>query len=251
MSQPERISEARPLWEEFDSIVKTRRSVRKFTEQPVSERDMNDVIDAGIVAPNSSNLQPFEFVWVRSPEKKAALVKACFSQSAARTAQELVVCVARWDQWDETRQEMADWLKTQQGIPKNVTLYYDRLSKVYYSQGPLGLGGLIKQAGYTLTGLQRPTPRGPVNREDMRVWAVKSCALACENMMLAARAKGFDSCPMEGNDPVRVGKILGLPRLGYLRTWDIPMVLGFGYRSDKGIWGKQWRRERSKLVKEI
>ncbi len=239
------------MWEEFESVAKTRRSVRQYTSQPISERDMNDVLDAAIVAPNSSNLQAFEFIWVRSPEKKAELVKYCLSQSAARTAQELVVCVARWDRWDETRREMAGWLKTQTAIPKAVTNYYETYSKVFYAMGPLGIGGVGKRVTYALAGLARPMPRGPVNQEDLRVWAVKSAALACENAMLAARAKGFDSCPMEGNDPIRVGKLVGLPRLGFKRWWDIPMVISFGHRAENGVWGKQWRRERAKLVREI
>ena len=34
----------------------------------------------------------------------------------------------------------------------------------------------------------------------MAVWAHKSTALACENLMLSLRAYGYDSCPMEGMD---------------------------------------------------
>lgn len=232
---------------EFERIVRRRRSVRRFTKQPIAEQDMRDLLDMAILAPNSSNLQAFEFYWVRSPDKKKALVQACLSQSAARTAQELVVCVARWDQWDQTRAEYLEWLKTQRNIPRPVMLYYSKLAQTLYGQGPLGIFGKARQVTATLTGLARAVPRGPVSQEDMRIWAVKSAALACENMMLAAVAKGFDSCPMEGMDAVRVGRIVGMKG----DRWDIPMVLGFGHRAETAIWARQWRRDREKLIHEI
>lgn len=232
---------------EFDRVLRRRRSIRRFTKQAIPEQDMRDLLDAAVLAPNSSNLQAFEFYWVRSPEKKKALVEACLSQSAARTAQELVVCIARWDQWDQTRSEYYAWLKTQENIPKAVMLYYSRLAQTLYGQGPLGIFGTARKLTATVTGLARAVPRGPVSDADMRVWAVKSAALACENMMLAAVAKGFDSCPMEGMDAVRVGKIVGMKG----DRWDVPMVLGFGHRAENAIWARQWRRDHEKLVHEI
>ncbi len=234
-------------WAEFEEVARRRRSVRKYTDRPIAEKDMNDILDMGLLAPNSSNLQPFELYWVRSPQKKKQLVEACLSQNAAKTAQELVVCVARWDQWNECRKEYVQWLRGETGIPKPVMLYYERLAQTMYNQGPLGVYGAMRKATVTATGLFRPMPRAPMSDEDMRVWAVKSAALCCENIMLAAAAKGFDSCPMEGMDAVRVAKIVGVSG----SKWDIPMVLGFGYRSDRGLWGRQWRRERSKLVREL
>ena len=240
------------MWETFDSVVRKRRSVRRFTSQPIAEQDMRDVLDAGLLAPNSSNMQPFELYWVRSAEQKAQLVKACLSQSAARKAQELVICIARWDTWDDTRREYLAFLKTQQNVPKPVMLYYRSLSRGLYSLGPLGLAGKARAVGAKLTGFTRAVPRAPFDREDMRVWAVKSASLVCENIMLAAAAKGFDSCPMEGNDPLRVADVVGLDRGAWKRTWDVPMVLGFGYRDPRGgVWGQQWRRAREKLVHEI
>jgi nitroreductase len=39
------------------------------------------------------------FHWVRDEEKKKKLIHACLNQSAAKTAQELVVIVTRRDKW--------------------------------------------------------------------------------------------------------------------------------------------------------
>ena len=53
------------------------------------------------MAPNSSNLQLWEFYRVKSKEKKAELVKYCFGQNAAKTANELIVFVTRKDKWKQ------------------------------------------------------------------------------------------------------------------------------------------------------
>src|SRR5689334_2279812 len=105
------ISSDDATWRSFESVVRGRRAIRAFSSAPVSEREMNDVLDAAVLAPTSSNLQPFELVWVRSPRDKARLVRACMSQGAADSAAELVVCLARWDHCDETRREIASWLR--------------------------------------------------------------------------------------------------------------------------------------------
>ena len=62
---------------------------------------------------------------------------------------------------------------------------------------------LVKLALFVM-GIKQPTPRQPISHSDMRVWAHKSAALACENLMLSLRAFGYDSCPMEGMDSKRI-----------------------------------------------
>jgi nitroreductase len=80
----------------------------------------------------------------------------------------------------------------------------------------------------------------------MRVWAVKSTALACENFMLAMRAHGFDSCPMEGYDAVRVSKIINLPCGA-----EPMMVFGCGKRKVGGVFGRRFRLPSSQFIKII
>lgn len=78
--------------ENFRKVVESRRSVRKFTDKQIPKAILDDCLDMALLAPNSSNLQPWTFYVVRSPEKKAKLVKACMSQLAAKTAADLIVC---------------------------------------------------------------------------------------------------------------------------------------------------------------
>ena len=58
----------------FFETVERRRSVRKYLKEPVPRPVMQKALDAALLAPNSSNLQPWEFYWVTQPEKKQQLV---------------------------------------------------------------------------------------------------------------------------------------------------------------------------------
>ena len=50
---------------DFFEIANKRRSVRKFTDDTVPEDVMRKTLDFSLMAANSSNLQPWEFYWVR------------------------------------------------------------------------------------------------------------------------------------------------------------------------------------------
>ncbi len=58
---------------EFLEIVKTRRSIRKFLKKPVPEETIEEIIDAGRLAPTANNIQPWEFVVVMDEKTKLAL----------------------------------------------------------------------------------------------------------------------------------------------------------------------------------
>jgi len=233
-------------WDEFRKVVETRRSVRVFDKTAIPEADMRAVLDAALLAPNSSNLQPWEFYWVRSPKPKAALVEACLSQPAARTAAELIVCVARVDRWPEMRKRMLDAFAAQKNVPASAVDYYKKLVPMVYTVGPLGLLARLRGLAMWVIGWRRAIPREPASAAELTTWAVKSTALACENLMLALRAKGWDSCPMEGVDSSRAKKLLGLPR-----SAAIVMVVAAGRRSSKGVYGPRIRFDRSLFVKEL
>lgn len=233
-------------WDAFMTVVKSRRSVRVYTSEPVAEDHMRECLHAALLAPTSSNLQCWEFHWVRSSKKKSKLVKACLSQPAARTAQELVVAVARTKTWQRNRHLMlAELSKQKPTPPRSLFSYYEKLVPLAYGLGPLGLFGITKKALFSIIGLIRPTPREPTSVNDMKIWAVKTTALACENLMLALRARGYDSCPMEGMDSKRVSQILGLPRDAI-----VVMVISAGKRAPDGVYGPQIRFDESLFIME-
>jgi nitroreductase len=232
-------------WNEFKKVVETRRSVRIFDRTPIPEADVREALDMALLAPNSSNLQPWEFHWVRTPELKAKLVEACLSQPAAKTAAELIVCVARVDTWPAMRARMLEAFSIQKNVPASALDYYRKLVPIVYTVGPFGLLARLRGLAMFFIGLTRAVPREPSSRAELTTWAVKSTALACENLMLAFRAKGWDTCPMEGADSRRIKKLLGLPGSAAL-----VMVVGAGRRSSRGVYGPRIRFDRALFVKE-
>ncbi|PCK07073.1 MAG: nitroreductase family protein [Alteromonadaceae bacterium] len=228
----------------FRKVVESRRSVRKFTDKPIPQAVLDDCLDMAMLAPCSSGLQPWEFYIVRSPRKKAKLVEACMSQSAAKTAAELIVCVARTDRVNEfSRKMLREWPMPK--VPLLVQRYY-QLIPYSYAPGPLNSFAMMKKAAISVGGLVAPVPRGPFTRNEVELWATKSTALACENLVLAFCAHGFDSCMMEGFDEVRVRKLLKLT------DNMLPiMVIGAGERAEDGVFYPQVRFDRELFVHEI
>lgn len=232
-------------WDEFSKVIASRRSIRLYGDTPVPEVVINNAIDAALIAPTSSNLQQTEFYWVRAPEKKDLLAKACLSQPAAKTARELVVIVARTNTWQRNCREVIKQLKAS-GAPKSALAYYEKLVPLAYRNGPFGIFGLIKRVVFAVKGFTGPTPREPKSFSDMRVWAHKSAALASENFMLSIRAQGFDTCPMEGFDSRRVKKLLGLGRGA-----EVCMVVSVGKRAPGGVYGPRTRLPREWFVFQV
>ena len=233
--------------EAFRAVVESRRSVRVYDQTPIPESVMRECLRLSLLAPNSSNLQTWEFYWVRDEVKKKKLVKYCLSQPAARTASELVVAVARPDRWRETNALMlAKFDEAKKVKLKAAYQYYSRIVPMAYNMGPFGIYGPFKQLYVWVRGLSKPTPRGPYSLSGMRLWAQKSTALACENFMLAIRAHGFDSCPMEGMDGKRVKELLDLPKGA-----SICMVISAGQRADNGVYGPRVRFDQDLFIKEV
>ena len=51
----------------------TMRAIRRFRPDPIEERDLRDLLDAARQAPNGGNAQPWRFLLVTDPEKRARL----------------------------------------------------------------------------------------------------------------------------------------------------------------------------------
>jgi len=228
----------------FDQIVLSRRSVRKYTDEPVPENLMQHCLDLALLSPSSSNLQPWEFHWVRDLQKKSKMVEYCFSQPTARTAQELVVCIARTDSWKNIGGKILDSLKKQPGVSQGAIQYYEKDVPKMLRQGPFGLLGYFRKISYFVRGFSKVQVRGPGGPSELTLWAVKSATLAIQTFMLAIRAHGYDSCPMEGFDSKRVAKLLNLPKDAH-----IVMVVSIGKRAVGGIYGPRLRFERDLFIK--
>lgn len=71
----------------------TRRSIRKFTDEPVTDADIDAVLRAAMAAPSAFNQQRWRFIVVREPARLAHLSKATpYAGSLAGAAVGIVVC---------------------------------------------------------------------------------------------------------------------------------------------------------------
>jgi nitroreductase len=85
----------------------------------------------------------------------------------------------------------------------------------------------------------------PLGPSGTRHWSARSALLAAQTLMLSASAHGVDTCPMEGFNPAKVSRLLGLRRGAV-----IPLVIAIGYRSEQARVEPQSRREYAAAVIE-
>lgn len=225
--------------------INYRRSTRVYLDEPIDEEKVKQCLYNASLAPTSSNLQLWEFYHISNKEKLEELAAACFNQNAAKTAQQLVVIVTRKDLWRKRAKANIKFLEAIYNKPdleerwlkrkKMAMNYYKKIIPTIYTDF-FGILGGIKYLAFQIVGLFRPIYR-QTRLSDMRIVAHKSAALAAENFMISMAAIGYDTCPMEGSDTLRVKKILGLPR-----GTEINMVIGCGKRNEeKGIYGPRFR----------
>ena len=217
----------------FHRIAEERRTIRAFRPDPVPRDVLDRCLESALRAPSSSNLQPWEFVVIRDPEVRKRANAICFDQRGPQTAPLLIALVTHRDTHRRHARFILDTLKERGVLRKSQEKYWGRLMPLLYAQGPFGLLGLVKKAASRIVSCFRPMA-DLQSLADLRAMTHKSTALAAATFMLALRAEGFDSCPMEGFDPWRARKLLGLPRGA-----EVCMFLAVGRRAEGGIWWEE------------
>jgi nitroreductase len=229
------------LSQSFDEIIEKRRSNRKFDPNvEVPNEVIKKSLERAILSPNSSNMQLWEFYWIQDPALQKDFHEYCLNQNAAKTAKQLVVFVTRQDHWKQRVQWHLDIIK--KGITGATTpsqdklmTYYGKLMPLAYGTDQFGFLSLLRRSLSGLIGAFRPMTRMK-GRADQRITVHKSCALAAQTFMLSIAAEGFESCPMEGFDAVRVKQALGLPKMA-----EVNMIISVGKGTEAGIWGERRR----------
>ena len=56
-------------------LIKKRRSIRKYTDEPVTDEQIRKLLEAAMAAPSANNRQPWEFVVVRDADLKHKLAE--------------------------------------------------------------------------------------------------------------------------------------------------------------------------------
>ena len=236
-------------------LLDHRRSVRRYADTPISADTVRDCLAQAQLAPSSSNMQLYAFYHITDKTVLAELAQACLGQSAAATAQQMVVFITRQDWYRRHAQAVLEFERgnIRRNSPperqakriKDSELYYGKLIPFFYARCR-GLLGALRWLISRSIGLFRPMQR-EVTETDMRIVAHKSCALAAQTFMLAMAEQGLDTCPMEGLDSRRVKRILKLPR-----SAEINMIVACGIRDgNKGIWGERFRLPFDEIYRRI
>ena len=223
--------------------IEYRRSVRVYKKEPIDEQKVKECIRLATLAATSSNMQLWEFYHIVSPTILEKLTEASFGQVAAKTAQQMVVVVARKDLWQKRALSNITFLKKKYGgkpeseytkREKFALNYSNKIVSGIYTDF-LGILGMVKYLAFKLVGMFRPIYR-EVRQSDMRIVAHKSAGLAAQNFMISMAAINYDTCPMEGFDSHRVKKVLHLPS-----SSEINMIIACGIREENGVFAERFR----------
>jgi len=161
----------------FDAI-RQRRAVKHFDpEHSFTADELALLMDLALQAPTSFNMQNWRFVLVEDPELRKQVRAAANDQAQVTDASLLFVLCADIKAWEKEPQR-------------------------YWRNAP-------QAAQDILVPWMKPFYEG--KEELQRDEAMRSVGIVAQTMMLAAKAMGYDSCPMIGFDPVRVAELIRLP----------------------------------------
>jgi nitroreductase len=77
---------------DFKDLMLARHSVRSFKKELLSDEMLNEILEAGRMAPTAVNKQPFVFVVVNKPENLKELSEAYPRDWFAKAPQVIVIC---------------------------------------------------------------------------------------------------------------------------------------------------------------
>ncbi len=195
----------------FDAIYQ-RRAIKHFDpNHQLSKAEETKILEAAIQAPTSFNIQHWRFVIVRDPALRRRIRTEYGNDQAQMTdASLLIIMTADVKAW--AKEPARYW----QNAPKEVA------DLLVNWMGPFHEG------------------REWLQRDE----AQRSIGLAMQTIMLAAKAMGYDSCPMIGFDIEKVAELIKLPD-DYVMG---PMV-AIGKKT-KDSWPKPGQLSLSELVIE-
>lgn len=84
-------------------LIKSRKSVRNYSEKEISDEDLKKILEAGRLAPSWMNVQSWKFILIKSQENKDLLSKLAIGQQQVKNAKALIVCIADLNAWEEAK----------------------------------------------------------------------------------------------------------------------------------------------------
>lgn len=158
--------------------IEQRRSVKHFDPQHrMSPQETRCLLHNALLAPSAFNLQHWRFVLLQDPAMRQQVRQLAWDQPQITDAALLVIICGDRNAWQ--RQPQRHWAHLPETQQELILAAIDQ----YYRDKP------------------------QVQQDEV----IRSGALAAQNLMLAAKALGYDSCPMIGFDFTAVGQLIELP----------------------------------------
>ncbi|MGA2242026.1 MAG: NAD(P)H-dependent oxidoreductase [Verrucomicrobiota bacterium] len=176
-----------------------------------------------VLTPTSYGLQPYRFLVINDPVKRAELLPHSWNQKQVVDASHFVVFTARTKITDADVTKIIQRTSDIRKIPaESLNFYRDMM-----------LGDIVNG------------PRGKIAHE----WAARQAYIALGNLMTCAAVLGVDACPMEGLSPTEYDRVLGLNYSGYATI--VACALGYRAANDKYANLPKVRYEAKELVQQV
>jgi nitroreductase len=192
------------LVNDFQTIVKGRRSIKNYDKSvKISKKEMEEILTLATTAPSSVNMQPWRFLVIESPEGKAKLAPlAKFNQNQVETSAAVIAVFGDLNNFE------------------NFEEIYGKAVELGYM--PLDVKDRIQEAytGYFEN----------ISREDMKDVVLVDGGLVSMQLMLAARAYGYDTNPIGGYEKEQIAEAFGLDKNRYVPV----MLVSIGKAADNG-----------------
>ena len=161
----------------FDAIQQ-RRSVKHYDPScQMSEAEIQQLMELAILSPTSFNMQNWRFVVVTDPELRQGLRAAAWSQAQGTDACfTLLICA-------------------------DLNAPFQEPGRYWKDAPPEAQEKLVPMISGFYQGKEQ------LQRDE----AMRSCGIAAQTVMLAAKAMGYDTCPMIGFDAQKVAELIHLP----------------------------------------
>ncbi len=158
--------------------IKQRRSVKYYdASHQMTEEEIRLLLEHAMLSPTSFNQQNWRFVVVSETEIKQQLRAASWNQAQVSDASIVIIVCA----------DLKCWAKHPERYWKNAP---EEVRNAIVPMIPSFYDG-----------------KDQLQRDE----AMRSCGIAAQTLMIAAKAMGYDSCPMIGFDPNAVANIINLP----------------------------------------
>ncbi|KGE19522.1 nitroreductase family protein [Paenibacillus wynnii] len=189
---------------DFTSIITGRRSIRKYDSSvKISKEEMTEILTEATLAPSSVNMQPWRFIVIESAEGKSKLAPlAKFNQIQVETSSAVIAVFGDLNNFD----------------------YAEEIYGAAVERGLMPAD--VKERQLTALAGHFSTLPADVNKDTVLIDA----GLVSMQLMLAARAHGYDTNPIGGYEKDRIAEAYGLDKERYIPV----MLISIGKAAEEG-----------------